>query len=280
MKFTKMHGIGNDYVYVNGFEEDLQGVNLSDLATRVSQRRFGVGSDGLILITSSRNADFRMRMFNADGSEGKTCGNGLRCVAKYVYDHGLTHQTTFSVETAGGISYPEVHVESGKVRSVTIDMGEPILKKKDIPMKGEQPNAPVIAQPLQVAGETWEVTAVSMGNPHCVLFVDNVDSVDLENLGPKIERHPLFPEAVNVEFIQIIQPDEMRFRVWERGSGITYACGTGACAAVVASVLNGVGKRGMTVRLPGGNLQVNWDEQSGRVWMTGPATEVYTGELL
>ncbi|GAB7388929.1 diaminopimelate epimerase [Bacillaceae bacterium] len=278
MKFTKMHGLGNDYVYVNGFVENLEGIDLPALAVKVSDRHFGIGSDGLILILPSDKADFRMRMFNADGSEGKTCGNGLRCVAKYVYDHGLTRKRRFSIETLGGIVEPEVHVENGKVKKVTIDMGEPSLARKSIPMAGENGEKPVIDQPLVVAGETYRITAVSMGNPHCVIFVDDADSADVARIGPKLEKHPLFPEGTNVEFIQVLNEQEMIFRVWERGSGITLACGTGACAAVVAAVLNGKTKRNVTVHLLGGDLQIEWKEGNNRVYMTGPAEEVFTGE--
>lgn len=273
-----MHGIGNDYVYVNGFEEDLTSYDLSELAVKVSDRHYGIGSDGLIIIRPSQKADFRMQMFNADGSEGNTCGNGLRCVAKYVYDHGLTDQTEFSIETKAGITYPKVKLENGKVSLVTIDMGVPRLKRKEIPMAGSTPDDVVIGERLETAGQSFTFTAVSMGNPHCIIFVPDVDQVDIPNIGPRLENHSLFPEKANVEFVQMVNPQEMIFRVWERGSGITYACGTGACAAVVAAVLNGLGERRMTVHLLGGDLEIEWRESDQHVYMTGPAVEVFTGE--
>jgi len=285
MKFSKMHGLGNDYVYVNCFDEPLEGVDLPELARRVSDRHFGIGGDGLILIMPSQRADFRMRVFNSDGSEAKSCGNGLRCVSKYVYDHGLTKRTRFSVETLGGVVYPEVTIGAdGKVEMVTIDMGEPKLDPAQIPLqlsglsgRGEQP---VIDQPLEVAGRTFQLTAVSMGNPHAVLVVDEVRDADVQRYGPLIEFHEWFPERTNVEFIQVLNRREILFRVWERGSGITLACGTGACAAVVAAVLNGKTDRRVTVHLAGGDLLIEWREEDNHVYMTGPAVEVYRGQYL
>jgi diaminopimelate epimerase len=277
MKFTKMHGLGNDYVYVNCFEEPLAGVDLPELARRVSDRHFGIGSDGLILIMPSERADFRMRVFNNDGSEAKNCGNGLRCVSKYVYDHGLTKQTTFTVETLGGIVTPVVTLgDGGKVAQVTIDMGEPRLTRELIPMTGE-PGEQVIGQPLTIDGHTFTVTAVSMGNPHAVLFLDEVRDEDVVTFGPKIESHDWFPERTNVEFIQVLNRRELLFRVWERGSGVTLACGTGACAAAVAACLNGKTDREVTVHLAGGDLFIEWRESDNHVYMTGPATEVFHG---
>jgi diaminopimelate epimerase len=277
MKFTKMHGLGNDYVYVDCFSEPLTGVDLPELARRVSDRHFGIGGDGLILIMPSERADFRMRVFNNDGSEAKNCGNGLRCVSKYVYDHGLTDKTSFSVETLGGIVTPSVTVGAdGRVEQVTIDMGEPQFTRAAIPMTGE-PDERVIGQPLTVDGRTFTMTAVSMGNPHAILFVDEVNEADVVKYGPKIERHEWFPERTNVEFIQVLNRRELLFRVWERGSGVTLACGTGACAAAVAACLGGMTDRTVTVHLAGGDLVIEWRESDNRVYMTGPATEVFSG---
>ncbi|USG67232.1 diaminopimelate epimerase [Brevibacillus ruminantium] len=277
MKFTKMHGLGNDYVYVNCFEERLEGVNLPELARRVSDRHFGIGGDGLILIMPSDSADFRMRVFNNDGSEAKNCGNGLRCVSKYVVDHGLTKKTSFTVETLGGIVTPEVSLgPDGKVDVVTIDMGEPRFKRSAIPMTGE-PDEQVVEHPLTVEGRTFPLTAVSMGNPHAILFVEKLEEEDVTAYGPHIERHEWFPERTNVEFIQVLNRQELLFRVWERGSGVTLACGTGACAAAVAACLSGKTERTVTVHLAGGDLLIEWRETDNHVYMTGPATEVFQG---
>lgn len=277
MKFTKMHGLGNDYVYVNGFAEDLADVDLPKLAIQVSDRHFGIGGDGLILILPSEVADFRMRMFNNDGSEAKSCGNGLRCVSKYVFDHGLTTSTTFTIETLGGIVVPVVETgRDGKVAQVTIDMGEPRLQSTAIPMTGESRET-VIGLPITAGDRTYTMTALSMGNPHAVLFVDQMDEEEVVQYGPLIERHPWFPEQANVEFIQILNRCELLFRVWERGTGVTLACGTGACAAAVAAILNNKTERKVTVHLKGGDLVIEWREVDNRVYMTGPATEVYSG---
>lgn len=277
MKFTKMHGLGNDYVYVNGFEENVDGIDLPELSRIVSDRHFGIGSDGLILILPSEVADFRMRVFNNDGSEAMNCGNGLRCVSKYVYDHGLTKETTFTIETKGGIVTPTVNVGlDGKVSTVTIDMGEPILVPADIPMRGDFGDR-FIDRPLPVQDRIYQVTAVSMGNPHAILFVDEMNEAEVVRTGPLIEHHEWFPERTNVEFIQVLNREELLFRVWERGSGVTLACGTGACAAVVAAVLNGKTERHVTVHLKGGDLEIEWRESDNRVYMTGPAVEVYQG---
>lgn len=277
MKFTKMHGLGNDYVYVNCFEEPLEGVDLPELARRVSDRHFGIGGDGLILIMPSETADFRMRVFNNDGSEARNCGNGLRCVSKYVVDHGLTKQSSFTVETLGGIVTPVVELgQDGKVAQVTIDMGEPRLTREQIPMTGD-PEETVINQPFTVNDQTFIMTAVSMGNPHAILFVDQMNEEDVVTFGPMIEFHESFPERTNVEFIQILNRQEILFRVWERGSGVTLACGTGACAAAVAAILKGETDREVTVHLLGGDLQIEWREENNRVYMTGPAVEVCNG---
>ncbi|MFM1654417.1 diaminopimelate epimerase [Brevibacillus sp. B_LB10_24] len=280
MKFTKMHGLGNDYVYINGFEEDLSQVDLPGLARRISDRHFGVGGDGMILILPSDKADFRMRIFNIDGSEGRTCGNGLRCVSKYVYDHGLTDRVQFTIETLGGIVTPVVELgPSGLVEQVVIDMGEPRLTRSQIPMTGPA-DEQVIQYPVTVADRTFYMTAVSMGNPHAVLMVDHLDEQDVLTYGPLLEAHEWFPERTNVEFIQIKNRQEILFKVWERGSGITLACGTGACAAAVAAILSDRTNRDVTVHLPGGSLQIEWRESDNHVYMTGPAAEVFTGVYL
>ncbi|MGE5703675.1 MAG: diaminopimelate epimerase [Clostridia bacterium] len=283
MKFTKMHGLGNDYVYINCFEEPLEGVDLPELARRVSDRHFGIGGDGLILIMPSTVADFRMRVFNNDGSEAKNCGNGLRCVSKYVFDHGLTNQQSFSIETLGGIVHPQVKTgDDGKVALVTIDMGEPRLDCADIPMVGQETQQ-FLEQPFVVDGRIFSMTCVSMGNPHAILFMDEVKGEDVHEFGPLIEHHAFFPERANVEFIKVQNPKEIQFRVWERGSGETLACGTGACAAAVAAILSGQTEHSVTVHLLGGDLQIEWREADNRVYMTGAATEVfsgvYTGEI-
>ncbi|MFZ5641115.1 MAG: diaminopimelate epimerase [Bacillota bacterium] len=255
----------------------MTGTDLSQLAIRLSDRHFGIGGDGIILIMPSEVADFRMRMFNADGSEGKTCGNGLRCVSRYVYDHGLTDKTTFTIETLGGIAKPELILRDGAVEAVKIDMGEPRLSRSEIPMLGED-TPRVVGEPLDVGGCALRVTCVSMGNPHCVIFVNDVENVDVAGVGPFIEKHELFPEQTNVEFIEVLNDEEILFRVWERGSGVTLACGTGACAAVVASVLNGLTSRKVTVHLLGGDLLIEWGDDN-HVYMTGPAVEVFQGEI-
>lgn len=275
MKFTKMHGCGNDYVYVNCFKEQV--ADPSQLAIQVSDRHFGVGSDGLILICPSDQADFRMRMFNADGSEGKMCGNGVRCIAKYVYDYGLTDKTTISIETKGGIKYLELHVEDGKVQTVKVDMGEPILNAKEIPVDWEAEK--MIGEKVTIDGQEYEMTCVSMGNPHAVVWVEDTASLPLEKIGPVFETHPMFPERVNTEFVQILNKKEVNMRVWERGSGETLACGTGACATAVACILNGKTEEEVVIHLLGGDLKIQYDKKTNHVFMTGPATTVFDGEI-
>lgn len=275
MKFTKMHGCGNDYVYVNGFEEEVK--DPSAVAIAVSDRHFGIGSDGLILILPSDVADFRMGMYNADGSEGKMCGNGVRCIAKYVYDHGMTDKTQISIETKGGIKYLDLHVENGKVSTVKVDMGEPILTTKDIPVEWKEEQ--MIGQPVEVDGRQYEMTCVSMGNPHAVVWVEDTNSLDLEKIGPDFEHHAMFPERVNTEFVQILNRSEVNMRVWERGSGETLACGTGACATAVACALNGKTEDEVTIHLLGGDLLIQYDRASNHVYMTGPATTVFEGNI-
>lgn len=275
MKFTKMQGIGNDYVYVNCFQERVE--NPGELAVRVSDRHFGIGSDGLILILPSEKADFRMAMYNADGSEGAMCGNGIRCVAKYVYDYGLTEKTGISVETKSGIKYLDLTVENGKVAEVKVNMGAPELLAARIPVVSEKEK--VIAEPVEVDGETFCMTCVSMGNPHAVVYLEDVKNLEIEKIGPKFENHPCFPDRVNTEFVRIIDGHTLEMRVWERGSGETLACGTGACAAAVASILNGYVSGEVTVKLLGGDLKIFWDEKENTVYMTGPATVVFDGEM-
>jgi diaminopimelate epimerase len=278
MRFTKMHGLGNDYIYLDGHREPLDEVDLPWLARVLSDRNFGIGGDGIILILPSEQADFRMRMFNADGSEGEMCGNGMRCFAKYVYDHGLTRTTELVVETGAGPIRPRLTVEHGCVTSVTVDMGAPILERGRIPMLGSPADGRVIDEPLRVGDEEVRVTCVSMGNPHCVLFVEDVQAAPVRTLGPLIERHEVFPARTNVEFIRVVAPDRLEMRVWERGSGETLACGTGASASVVAAALNGLAGRACTVKLLGGELQIEWREDD-HVFLTGPAVEAFSGEV-
>ena len=267
MKFTKMQGLGNDYVYVNCFEEKIE--NPPAVARYVSDRHFGIGSDGLIMINPSEVADFEMEMYNADGSRGEMCGNGIRCVAKYVYDYGLTDKTQISVETLGGIKYLDLTVEDGKVVLVKVDMGKPELKSDLIPIISE--NEKVIDEPIEVDGQVYHMTGVSMGNPHTVIYVDDVKNLDLEKIGPKFENHERFPKRINTEFVHCIDRNTVEMRVWERGSGETLACGTGACAVAVASILNNLTDTRVTVKLLGGDLQIEWDQEKNHVFMTGPA---------
>lgn len=275
MKFTKMHGCGNDYVYINLFEEKVD--NPEKLSIAVSDRHFGIGSDGLILIGPSDKADFRMRIYNADGSEAEMCGNGIRCVAKYVYDHKLTDQTEISVETGAGIKYLKLTAEQGKVSQVRVDMGEPILKPDLIPVQAEGDK--VVDEPVTVAGKEWRMTCVSMGNPHAVVFVDDVSSFPLETYGPEFENHSRFPKRINTEFVQVISRNEASMRVWERGSAETWACGTGTCASVMACILNNRTDNEVLVHLRGGDLTITYEPESNHIFMTGPATEVFSGEL-
>lgn len=284
MKFTKMHGCGNDYVYVDCTKEVIP--DIAATAVRVSDRHFGIGSDGLILIKSSEVADFEMDMYNADGSRGKMCGNGIRCVAKYVYDHGLTNKTEITVDTQAGIKTLQLTVCDGKVSKVRVDMGEPVLIPQEIPVKAsvlglaDDRREAIVAQPFTVANSSYDITCVSMGNPHCITFIDeDVRSFPLEAIGTSFEKHELFPEGVNTEFVNIIDKEHLRMRVWERGSGETLACGTGACAVAVASYLNGFTGRKVDVELMGGHLEIVYDAATNHVFMTGPATEVFSGEI-
>jgi len=274
MKFTKMHGAGNDYVYVNCFAEKLPH-DIPTLAIAVSDRHKGIGADGLILICPSEVADARMRMFNADGSESEMCGNGVRCVAKYVYDHGIARQDRLKIETGRGVLVLDLEISRGLVDRVRVNMGAPILESAQIPttLVGDPP----IRQKLSAGGREFEVTCVSMGNPHCVTFVDQLSDDWVLRVGPEVERHPTFPRRVNAEFIQIVSPREFKMRVWERGSGETQACGTGACASAVAGVLTGLTERRVLAHLPGGNLELEWSD-AGDVYLTGPAVEVFSGD--
>jgi diaminopimelate epimerase len=333
MKFTKMHGIGNDYVYVNCFREKVE--DPARVAELVSDRHFGIGSDGLILIKPSDVADFEMEMYNADGSRGAMCGNGIRCVAKYVYDYGLTDKTQISVATGSGIKYLDLTIENGKVALVKVDMGAPILEAAKIPVdvtkfeRSEtaeagtsvsdnqavaagmsasgsqaaagtsasdnqtavagtsvsdrqeplQPQDHIVGELLHVQGTAYPVTCVSMGNPHCITCVDDVDELKIEDIGPHFEHHPAFPDRVNTEFIRVIDRQTVQMRVWERGSGETWACGTGACAVAVACILNGWTEAEVTVKLRGGDLKIRWDKEKNTVFMTGPAAVVFDGEI-
>lgn len=277
MLFTKMHGISNDYVYVNGFKETVN--NPGDVAVRVSNRHTGIGSDGLVLILPSETCDFRMRMFNSDGSEAEMCGNASRCVGKYVYDNGLTDKTRVSLETKAGVKILNLHLGTdGKVNTVTVDMGEPVLTPRLVPVVSNLPQ--VVGLPIQVLGTDYKFTAVSMGNPHAVVFLDeSVENFPLEKVGPSFENHGFFPNRTNTEFVNVIDRQTLRMRVWERGAGETMACGTGACATAVAAILNGLSERKVTVRLNGGDLLIEWDEVSNHVFMTGGATTVFSGSI-
>ena len=270
-----MQGLGNDYVYVNCLDQTVE--HPSSLAKMVSDRHFGIGSDGLILIRPSVCADFFMEMFNADGTRSEMCGNGIRCVGKYVFDHGLTDKTEITVNTLAGIKRLSLHVEEGKVWSVTVDMGEPQLEAELIPVRAS--HSPVVTEPIEVAGKRFEMTCVSMGNPHAVMFVDDTARVPIEQIGPAFEFHPQFPKRVNAEFIQVMNRSEVNMRVWERGTGETLACGTGACASTVACILNGLTDDEITLHLLGGDLRVKWDRATNHVSMTGPAETVFEGDI-
>jgi diaminopimelate epimerase len=278
MRFTKMHGIGNDYVYVNGFTEKV--ADPADVARKVSDRHFGIGSDGLILILPSDKADVRMRMFNIDGSEGEMCGNGIRCVAKYAYDHGLSKNNPMRIETGRGVLTLELKTVGGKVDSVTVNMGAPIFEPESIPFDPIRAKATGNPRVFRYAleGEEMEVVPISTGNPHSVSFVEDVEKLDLNRIGPLAERHPAFPKRVNAHWAQVISPRELRMRTWERGSGITWACGTGASAVCVAGVITGRSERKVLIHLPGGDLNIEWRESDNNIYKTGPATEVFSGE--
>ncbi len=277
IKFTKMEGIGNDYVYINTFEQKV--LNPSELSKKISDRHFGVGSDGLILIGSSDIADFKMSIYNSDGSQAEMCGNGIRCVAKYVYDKGLTDKTEITIETLAGVKKVDVIIESDKVSLVKVDMGEPILKADKIPVINYTVEKSLNGETfVKTKVNEYDFTTVSMGNPHAVSFVESLD-FDISKIGPTIENNSNFPNKVNVEFIQVINRNEIKMRVWERGAGETLACGTGASSSVVASYLNGYTERKVLVNLLGGNLEIEWNKDDNHIYMTGPAREVFEGEI-
>ena len=275
MKFTKMQGLGNDYVYVNCFKETIE--NPPEMAKKVSNRNFGIGSDGLIMINPSDVADFEMEMYNADGSRSEMCGNGIRCVGKYVYDYGLTEKEHISVETLAGIKYLDLTVEDGKVKLVKVDMGSPELVPENIPIVADGNR--VIDEPINVNGTEYRMTGVSMGNPHAVGYVEDVKGLDIETIGPAFENHERFPNRVNTEFVKVLDRNTVEMRVWERGSGETMACGTGACAVAVACILNGFTEDKVTVKLLGGDLQIEWDKEADKIYMTGPAEVSFDGEI-
>lgn len=276
MEFTKMHGIGNDYIYFNCLEKELE--NPKELAIKLSDRHFGVGGDGIIMILPSDKADFRMRMFNADGSEGEMCGNATRCIGKYVYDKGLTNKEVITLETLAGIKTLKLNVKDGKVVSVEVNMGKAIIEAKEIPVIFNKDT--VINETIVVDNNDYNITCVSMGNPHCIVYMNDIDHLDLKEIGPKFENNPIFPERINTEFVEVINENTLKMRVWERGSGETLACGTGACAVTVASVLNNYCKRDeeITVKLLGGDLKIKY-LSNGLVYMTGPAEFVFEGRI-
>ncbi len=276
MKFTKMHGIGNDYLFVNCFEEIIE--NPERMAIVMSKPHFGAGADGLVLIEPADGADFAMRIFNADGSEAEMCGNALRCIGKYVYERGMTDKTDLTIETGGGMKQLWLTVENGKVARIKADMGTPELNPRLIPV--DLPGELVLRHRLQILGQTWFITCVNMGNPHAVVFVRDPEVIDLPTIGPMIEHHPLFPRRTNVEFVRVIDRNILQMRVWERGAGETLACGTGACASLVAAVLGGLANRSVQMKLSGGNLQLQWSAEDNHVYQTGPAAFVYDGEWL
>lgn len=275
MNFTKMQGCGNDYVYVNCFQETVE--NPSYVAKMVSDRHFGIGADGLILIKPSKTADVAMGMYNADGSQGEMCGNGIRCVAKYAYDYGIVDKTSITVETKAGIKHLDLQVKAGKVESVTVDMGEPVTKPELIPVCAQ--GDIVLSRPVMAGGKSYELTCISMGNPHAVTFVEDTASLDIEKIGPAFETHEMFLNRVNTEFVEILDEETINMRVWERGSGETLACGTGACASVYACILNGKTKDQVLVHLLGGDLKIRYDRETNHIFMTGPACVVFDGVI-
>ena len=276
MKFTKMHGAGNDYIYVDGISQSIN--DPSSLALKLSNRNFGIGSDGLVIILPSEKADFRMQMFNSDGSEAEMCGNATRCVGKYVFDNDLTNKKEITLETKAGIKYITLLEGDSKARKVTVDMGEPILDPNLIPVNIDQ--QPVLNYPLDIDGRIWDISCVSMGNPHAVVFTQNINDLDLITLGPKFEKNPIFPKKTNTEFIEVVDRNTLNMRVWERGAGETLACGTGACASAVAAILNNYCDRSITIHLIGGSLDIEWRESNNHIYMTGEAVTVFEGTLL
>lgn len=277
MRFTKMHGCGNDYIYINGFVETITQDKKPKLAQSLSDRHFGIGGDGVIFINQTDMADFEMEMYNADGSRAEMCGNGIRCVAKYVYDHGMTEKTKLSIISCGQIKYLELFLENGKVSTVKVNMGAPILMAADIPVICDSEK--VIADRLEVGNQVYQMTCVSMGNPHAVIFMEDVENLNLEQIGPLFEHHVRFPNRINTEFVKVVDRTHVDMRVWERGTGETLACGTGCCAAVVACVLNGLTEEEVAVKLLGGEIIIKWDRKDNLVYMTGPAATVFEGEI-
>lgn len=277
MRFTKMHGCGNDYIYINGFVETITQDKKPKLAQSLSDRHFGIGGDGVIFINQTDMADFEMEMYNADGSRAEMCGNGIRCVAKYVYDHGMTEKTKLSIISCGHIKYLELFLENGKVSTVKVNMGAPILMAADIPVICDSEK--VIADRLEVGDQVYQMTCVSMGNPHAVIFMEDVENLNLEQIGPLFEHHVRFPNRINTEFVKVVDRTHVDMRVWERGTGETLACGTGCCAAVVACVLNGLTEEEVAVKLLGGEIIIKWDRKDNLVYMTGPAATVFEGEI-
>ena len=275
--FTKMHGCGNDYIYINGFTTPIPAEEKAAFARTMSDRHFGIGGDGVIFINPAAQADFEMEMYNADGSRSEMCGNGIRCVAKYVHDRGMTDRERFSIVSGGQVKVVELTVENGETKAVRVDMGEPGLVPEQIPVKADGPRA--VDEPILVLGTQYRMTCVSMGNPHAVVFWDDVDRLEIEKIGPHFETHPRFPRRTNVEFVQLLDDTHVKMRVWERGTGETLACGTGCSATAVACVLNGLTKRRITVQVLGGALDIEWDEKTGHVFMTGPAAFVFDGEV-
>jgi diaminopimelate epimerase len=279
LNFTKMHGLGNDFIIINTINQRTDNLNSFDLAKNLCHRHFGIGADGLILVEESKNSDIKMRIINSDGSEAEMCGNGIRCFSKYLYENDILNKEVFSVETKAGVIVPSLIIKDGKVIGIEVDMGIPILERKDIPMKGN-PSDLVISEKLTINGSSFNITCVSMGNPHAVIFVDNLQDINLETLGPLFENHPIFPEKINTEFIQIKNRNEAFMLVWERGAGKTMACGTGACASVVAGVLNNKLNRKAKIHLPGGTLSVEWQETDDHIVLTGPSKNVFHGEII
>lgn len=277
IKFTKMQGCGNDYVYIDGGAEQIAPEEKPDFVRRVSDRHFGVGGDGVIFINPSEEADFEMEMYNADGTRAEMCGNGIRCVGKFVYDKGLTDKTDISVISAGKMKYLTLFLKDGKVNQVKVDMGAPELTARLVPVICDEEQA--VDEPIQVQGVSYRMTCVSMGNPHAVVFMEDVESLAIEKIGPYFETHERFPRRTNTEFVEVIDKNTVRMRVWERGTGETLACGTGACATVVACVLNGLTEETVTVELLGGSLTVTWDREADTIYMTGPAAIVFEGEI-
>lgn len=281
MKFTKMHGCGNDYIYVDGAKEQIPLEKKPELVKKLSDRHFGIGGDGVIFINPSTEADFEMEMYNMDGSRAEMCGNGIRCVAKFVYDKGLTDKTSISIVSCGKIKYLDLTVEDGKVSTVKVNMASPILNADDIPviLDKQKKQDQVVGEKIQVGDRTYEMTCVSMGNPHAVVFMEDVAGLDIESIGPLFENHSCFPKRINTEFVKVLDRSNIEMRVWERGTGETLACGTGACASVVACVLNGLTNDEVTVKLLGGSLHITWDREANLVYMTGPAETVFEGEV-